>query len=161
MGAGKSSVRRTFNTDSHRGHSIACGRSSVRIARGVLGCDRYSVCYAINDLRNCIDFDCRYGAGGYGRRRALVASYFPGNLLVFAAAVFVLGLLCAAFRMERSAYRNAGVTFAIIVLIPRSHAAWIIALHRFFEVSVGILVALAVVAVWPEPPPGSAKQNAQ
>ena len=92
---------------------------------------------------------------------ALVASYFPGNVLVFAAAVFVLGLLCAAFRMERSAYRNAGVTFAIIVLIPRSHAAWIIALHRFFEVSVGILVALAVVAVWPEPPPGSAKQNAQ
>ena len=92
---------------------------------------------------------------------ALVASYFTGNLLVFAAAVFVLGLLCAAFRMERSAYRNAGVTFAIIVLIPRPHAAWIIALHRFFEVSVGILVALAVVAVWPEPQPGSAKQNAE
>ena len=88
---------------------------------------------------------------------ALVASYFPGNVLVFAAAVFVLGLLCAAFRMERSAYRNAGVTFAIIVLIPRSHAAWIIALHRFFEVSVGILVGLALVAVWPERQPGPAK----
>src|SRR3954464_9802746 len=32
----------------------------------------------------------------------LVASYYPGNLLVFAPAVFVLGLLCAAFRMERN-----------------------------------------------------------
>ena len=92
---------------------------------------------------------------------ALVASYFTGNLLVFAAAVFVLGLLCARFRMERTAYRYAGVTLAIIVLIPRPHAAWIIALHRFFEVSVGILVALAVVAVWPEHQPESARQNAE
>jgi uncharacterized membrane protein YgaE (UPF0421/DUF939 family) len=80
---------------------------------------------------------------------------------VFAAAVFVLGLLCARFRMERTAYRYAGVTLAIIVLIPRPHAAWIIALHRFFEVSVGILVALMLVAVWPERQPESAKQNAE
>ena len=92
---------------------------------------------------------------------ALVASYFPGNALVFAAAVFVLGLLCAAFRMERSAYRNAGVTLAIIVLIPRANAAWIIALHRFFEVSVGILIALALVAVWPEHQPQSAKPSVE
>ena len=28
--------------------------------------------------------------------------------------------------------------------------AWIVALHRFIEVSVGIIVALIVVAVWPE-----------
>ena len=56
------------------------------------------------------------------------------------------GTLCSAFRMEKTAYRYAGVTLAIIVLIPRSHAAWIVALHRFFEVSVGILVALALVA---------------
>jgi len=92
---------------------------------------------------------------------ALVATYFAGNLLVFAAAVFVLGLLSAAFRMERSAYRYAGVTLAIIVLIPRANAPWIIALHRFFEVSVGILVALALVAVWPEHQPQSAKQGAE
>jgi len=92
---------------------------------------------------------------------ALVATYFAGNILVFAAAVFVLGLLSAAFRMERSAYRYAGVTLAIIVLIPRANAPWIIALHRFFEVSVGILVALALVAVWPEHQPQSAKQGAE
>jgi uncharacterized membrane protein YccC len=34
---------------------------------------------------------------------ALLANYFTGNLVVFAAAVFVLGLFCAAFRMEKSA----------------------------------------------------------
>jgi uncharacterized membrane protein YgaE (UPF0421/DUF939 family) len=78
---------------------------------------------------------------------ALVASYFAGNFLVFAMMVFVLGLLCAAFRMEKTAYRYAGVTLAIIVLIPRSNPAWIVALHRFVEVSVGILVALAVTAI--------------
>jgi uncharacterized membrane protein YccC len=92
---------------------------------------------------------------------ALLASYFVGNLLVFAAAVFVLGLLCAVFRMEKTAYRYASVTLAIIMLIPRSNAAWIVALHRFFEVSVGILVALALTAVWPEYQPQSAKQSAE
>ena len=92
---------------------------------------------------------------------ALVATYFAGNILVFAAAVFVLGLLSAAFRMEKTAYRYAGVTLAIIVLIPRANAPWIIALHRFFEVSVGILVALALVAVWPEHQAESGKQNVE
>jgi uncharacterized membrane protein YccC len=92
---------------------------------------------------------------------ALLANYFTGNLLVFAAAVFALGLLCAGFRMGKSAYRYASITLAIIVLIPRSNAAWIIALHRFFEVSVGIVVALALAAVWPEHQPESAKQSGE
>ena len=90
---------------------------------------------------------------------ALLAIYFTGNLLIFATAVFVLGLLCAAFRMEKSAYRYASITMAIIVLIPRSNAAWIVALHRFFEVSVGIVVALALAAVWPEHQPESKRQT--
>jgi uncharacterized membrane protein YccC len=93
---------------------------------------------------------------------ALLANYFTGNLAAFAAAVFVLGLFCAAFRMEKSAYRYASVTLAIIVLIPRSNAAWIVALHRFFEVSVGIVVALALAAVWPEHQPAApARQTAE
>ena len=92
---------------------------------------------------------------------ALLASYFTGNLLVFAAAVFVLGLVCAAFRMEKSAYRYASVTLAIIVLIPRSNAAWIVALHRFVEVSVGILVALALAAIWPERQVESFRKSAE
>jgi uncharacterized membrane protein YgaE (UPF0421/DUF939 family) len=81
---------------------------------------------------------------------ALLAAYFGENLFVFAAAIFIMGLLCIAFRMEKSAYRYAGITLTIIVLIPRSTPAWIIALHRFTEVTVGIVVALAITAVWPE-----------
>jgi uncharacterized membrane protein YgaE (UPF0421/DUF939 family) len=74
---------------------------------------------------------------------ALLATWFTQN-------PFVLGLLSAAFRMEKSAYRYASITLAIILLIPRTNAAWIIAVHRFFEVSVGIVVALALAALWPE-----------
>jgi uncharacterized membrane protein YgaE (UPF0421/DUF939 family) len=92
---------------------------------------------------------------------ALLASYFTGNLLLFATAVFVLGLVCAAFRMEKSAYRYASVTLAIIVLIPRSNAAWIVALHRFVEVSVGILVALVLAAIWPEHQVESFRKSAE
>jgi uncharacterized membrane protein YccC len=92
---------------------------------------------------------------------ALLATYFTQNSLIFAAAVFALGLLCTAFCLERSAYRYASVTLAIIVLIPRANAAWIIALHRFFEVSVGIVVALALAALWPEHQPESAKQTSE
>jgi uncharacterized membrane protein YgaE (UPF0421/DUF939 family) len=92
---------------------------------------------------------------------AFVASYFAGNFLLFAATVFALGLLCAALRMEKTAYRYASVTLAIIVLIPRSNPAWIVAIHRFVEVSVGIVVALAVTAVWPERQSHFGKQTAE
>jgi uncharacterized membrane protein YccC len=81
---------------------------------------------------------------------ALEANYFKTNLVAFAAGIFLLGLLSFAFRLEKTAYRYASTTLAIIVLIPRSPAPWAVALHRFIEVSVGIVVALAVVALWPE-----------
>ncbi|HEY2143240.1 MAG TPA: FUSC family protein [Candidatus Udaeobacter sp.] len=81
---------------------------------------------------------------------AIVAKCFGANLIAFGAAVFVIGLLSIMFRMEKTAYRYASITLAIIVLIPRTAAPWIIALHRFIEVSVGIIVALAVSALWPE-----------
>jgi len=38
----------------------------------------------------------------------------------------------------------------MIVLIPRADLPWITAAYRFAEVSLGTLVALAVVAVWRE-----------
>ena len=81
---------------------------------------------------------------------ALEANYFRANLVAFAVAIFLVGLLPIAFRLEKTAYRYASITLTIIVLIPRSGAPWMIALHRFLEVSVGIIVALAVVALWPE-----------
>ena len=81
---------------------------------------------------------------------AIEAKFFGSNLITFATAIVLLGLLSKTFRLEKTAYRYAGVTLAIIVLIPRTNPAWIVALHRFIEVSVGILVALCVVAIWPE-----------
>ncbi len=81
---------------------------------------------------------------------ALEANYFGANLVVFAVAIFLVGLLSIASRLEKTAYHYASITLTIIVLIPRSGAPWIIALHRFLEVSVGIIVALALVALWPE-----------
>jgi hypothetical protein len=53
-------------------------------------------------------------------------------------------------RLEKTGYRYASVTLRIIVLIPRTGTAWINAAHRFVEVSIGIVVALAVVAIWEE-----------
>ncbi len=79
---------------------------------------------------------------------ALVATFFPSNTLVYALAIFLCGALCALLRM-RGAYRFAAITLSIILLIAYHRAAWIVAAHRFVEVSVGIAVALAVAEVWP------------
>jgi uncharacterized membrane protein YccC len=81
---------------------------------------------------------------------ALVGTYFPGNILAFGIAVFLIGVFCAAFRIERSAYRYASITLAIVMLVTRSNREWIIAAHRFCEVSIGIAVGLAISALWPE-----------
>ena len=85
---------------------------------------------------------------------AIVASHFGPHVLVFGIGVFLLGvllgLLSAAVQSDRSAYRFAGVTLAIVLLVPRTGPAWQIALHRFAEVSIGIGVAVIFAVVWPE-----------
>ena len=68
---------------------------------------------------------------------AVTAILLGGSLWAFGLAVLLAGLLCAVFRIERSAYRYASITLAIIMLIPRSTSVWFIALHRFVEVSLG------------------------
>ena len=88
---------------------------------------------------------------------AFEANYFGANLVAFMVAIILIGLLSYGFRLERTAYRYASVTLTIIVLIPRTNPAWIVALHRFIEVSVGIIVALIVVGLWPERSPIAAK----
>jgi uncharacterized membrane protein YgaE (UPF0421/DUF939 family) len=88
---------------------------------------------------------------------AILAAYFPPHLLVFGMGVFILGLLSALARADRSAFRFGGITVAIVLLIPRTEPPWQIAFHRFAEVSVGIGVALMFAMVWPEKeatPPG-------
>src|SRR5213594_3092198 len=51
---------------------------------------------------------------------ALEANYFGSNLVAYAVAIFLVGLLSIAFRLEKTAYRYASITLTIIVLIPRS-----------------------------------------
>ena len=80
---------------------------------------------------------------------ALAGTWFPANALVFGICILVLGIIFVPFRLERNSYRYAGITLAIVMLVP-GHSGRIIALHRFFEVSVGIAVGLALSALWPE-----------
>jgi uncharacterized membrane protein YccC len=87
----------------------------------------------------------------------IAASYFGPQVLVFAASVFILGVLSALVQSDRNAYRFGGVTLAIVLLVPRTGPAWRVAFHRFAEVSIGIAVALILTVVWPEreaAPPG-------
>lgn len=80
---------------------------------------------------------------------AVLATYFHSNLTVFGLGVFALGLIAGMLELS-SAYRFAGVTLAITMLIPRDRPAWVVAEHRLIEVSVGIAVALVLTAVWPQ-----------
>ncbi len=79
---------------------------------------------------------------------AVVATFFSTNPLVYAIAVFVCGAVCAAFRIH-GASRFAAITVSIILLIPHNRPPWIVAWHRFAEVSLGIAVALVLDMIWP------------
>ncbi len=81
---------------------------------------------------------------------ALLANRFGDNLIAFGVGVFFLGVICSFLRLERNAYRYAGIATAIVMLVTRDTSRWVLALHRFIEVSAGILVGLAMTAVWPE-----------
>jgi uncharacterized membrane protein YccC len=71
-------------------------------------------------------------------------------LPAYAAGVLILGILCGSPGLSHAAYRFAGITLAIVLLIGRAGPAWLTATHRLVEVSIGIAVGLAFAAVWPE-----------
>jgi uncharacterized membrane protein YccC len=89
-----------------------------------------------------------------------VGMYFPANVAAFGVAVFIIGVVCAALKVERAAYRYASITLAIVMLVPRAANEWVVAMHRFLEVSIGIFVGLALSAVWPEWTSGPAEKTA-
>jgi uncharacterized membrane protein YccC len=56
-------------------------------------------------------------------------------------------MVCTVLRLQTS-FRIAAITLTIILLIPHNGSQWVIALHRFIEVSLGIAVALALAFVF-------------
>ena len=81
---------------------------------------------------------------------AIESTYFGVNLFAFGLAMLLLGMISFVLRLEKIGYSYACITLMIIAMIPRAETPWIAAGHRFAEVSLGILVALAIVAVWRE-----------
>jgi uncharacterized membrane protein YccC len=71
------------------------------------------------------------------------ASPWGPHLLAFGLAILVAFLICGSLELKNSS-RLAGVTVCIVMLVQRNDSHWRIALDRFFEVSMGIVVALAI-----------------
>jgi uncharacterized membrane protein YccC len=83
---------------------------------------------------------------------AIIATYFPINWMVYGAAILVCGIVSALLRLG-GAYRFVAITLTIILLIAHAAPPWIVAYHRFIEVSLGIAVALALTKIWRLPSP--------
>jgi uncharacterized membrane protein YccC len=79
---------------------------------------------------------------------ALLTTYVSSNVAAFGAGVLLLGVICALVHVERNAYRYAGITLAIVMLVAHTQPAWIIAVHRFIEISIGITVGLILTLLW-------------
>jgi uncharacterized membrane protein YgaE (UPF0421/DUF939 family) len=79
---------------------------------------------------------------------ALIATFLSSGALVYAGAIFLCGVLCSILQLS-GAYRFAAITLSIVLLVAHQQPPWIVALHRFVEVSLGIAVALAVAQLWP------------
>ncbi len=88
---------------------------------------------------------------------ALLSAWFGPGVIVLGAGIFVLGLLCALLRLDKAAYRFAGITLIIVIWVSHGGPAWVVAIHRFCEVSVGIVVGVIVVAVHPGQGPDAAR----
>jgi uncharacterized membrane protein YgaE (UPF0421/DUF939 family) len=79
----------------------------------------------------------------------IFVAIFGMNMLGFALAVAIAFFVCDLLRQSDS-QRLATVTVAIIMLVAHTSSAWVVALHRFTEVALGILVALLVsLTLWP------------
>jgi uncharacterized membrane protein YgaE (UPF0421/DUF939 family) len=78
---------------------------------------------------------------------AAIATFFTPHWAVYGAGIFVCGIVCGLLRVG-SAYRFAAITLSIVLLIPHVRGPWIVAAHRFVEVSLGIAVALLMAEVW-------------
>ncbi|MGO8790358.1 MAG: FUSC family protein [Terriglobia bacterium] len=83
---------------------------------------------------------------------ALFATFIGRSVSMYGVGICLCGAICALLRMDRSAFRYAGITLTIVLLIAHPQPAWVIAIHRFIEISLGIATGLLLTAVWPEVP---------
>lgn len=89
----------------------------------------------------------------------LFDAQFGNTMMAFALAVAIAFFLCGVMHLAES-QRLATVTIAIIMLTGQTNSAWTIALHRFLEVALGIVVALLVsLTLWPNHARRSARQG--
>jgi uncharacterized membrane protein YgaE (UPF0421/DUF939 family) len=88
---------------------------------------------------------------------SLLATHLGASVLSFALGVFTVGVVSIALRLDRAANRFAAIALAIVMLASPRNPAWIIAIHRLIEVSVGIVVGLLVSTLWPERADGAAR----
>jgi hypothetical protein len=147
----KLSLSKTLHSNCGCGYSFSVCSAPDWNAGGILGGDLDTCRDAINPSGTVTLSVERIVATALGASLAAVEStYFGSNLVVFALAIFLLGILSFVLRLEKTGCRYASVTLTIIVLISRTGAPWMIATHRFLEVSIGIIVALVVVAIWQE-----------
>jgi uncharacterized membrane protein YgaE (UPF0421/DUF939 family) len=68
--------------------------------------------------------------------------------MAYAVGIFACGILSPLLRIG-PAHRFAAITVTIVLLIAHERSPWLVALHRFTEVSIGIAVALIVTRFWP------------
>jgi uncharacterized membrane protein YgaE (UPF0421/DUF939 family) len=73
------------------------------------------------------------------------ATYWHQSVLLYGVAVTVAVGLCYLLRLE-NASRLCAVAVSVITLIPRYEPAYLIAFHRFVEVSYGVACAVAFTA---------------
>jgi uncharacterized membrane protein YccC len=83
---------------------------------------------------------------------ALIATYFRINWMVYGTGILVCGIFSALLRLG-GAYRFAAITLSMILLIAHTAPPWVVAFHRFIEVSLGIAIALALTKLWRLPSP--------
>jgi len=79
---------------------------------------------------------------------ALIARYFHSTWIVYGVGIFVCGVLSSILRLG-TAYRFAAIALTIVLLITHDRSPWVVAAHRFIEVSLGIAVALLITVIWP------------
>jgi len=87
-----------------------------------------------------------------GASSAVAADYLLGQgMPTLASAMLVSTFFCALLAAKNGNFRLAGLTSAVVICLhgDGDGPAFSIALSRFLEVSLGIVVALAVSLAWP------------